>query len=109
MVNWYNHTPFDVIGDLTYGESFHSLEKGGYHPWVRSIFAGIKISSQMFALSDLPPVYRIVKLLTPSSLKEKGNANFNYSVKNYNNVLIEAPTTIQISCRMFSSITMREV
>ena len=79
MVNWYNHTTFDVIGDFTYGESFHGLEKGGYHPWVLSNFQGIKLSTQMFEMSEFPPIHRLVELLTPSSMKKLRDANFSYS------------------------------
>ncbi|OAA60534.1 cytochrome P450 [Niveomyces insectorum RCEF 264] len=35
---WYSFTAFDVIGDLTFGESFGSLDGGGYHPWASLIF-----------------------------------------------------------------------
>ena len=31
MTRWYNFTTFDVIGDLSFGQSFEALEKGGYH------------------------------------------------------------------------------
>ena len=79
MVSWYNHTTFDVIGDFTYGESFQSLEKSGYHPWVWSLFQGIKVSTRMFAMTELPPLDRFVQLLTPSSFKKLGVANFTYS------------------------------
>ena len=44
MARWYNFTTFDIIGDLCFGESFHALDTGNYHPWVSNIFAGVKIS-----------------------------------------------------------------
>jgi hypothetical protein len=31
MVEWFNLTTFDVISDLTFGESFHCLEKSELH------------------------------------------------------------------------------
>ena len=34
LVQWYNFTTFDVLGDLGFGESFHALERGKMHPWV---------------------------------------------------------------------------
>lgn len=42
MVRWFNFTTFDLIGDLAFGEPFNCLEDGGYHPWVKMIFEGIK-------------------------------------------------------------------
>jgi cytochrome P450 len=42
MVAWYNYTTFDVIGDLAFGEPFGCLENSNYHPWVHTVFLGIK-------------------------------------------------------------------
>jgi len=33
--DWYNWTTFDIIGDLTYGESFGCLESNENHAWMR--------------------------------------------------------------------------
>jgi cytochrome P450 len=49
MTSWYTWTTFDLIGDLTLGESFSCLENSSYHPWVKMIFpnthSGIKINA----------------------------------------------------------------
>ncbi|KAH7027229.1 cytochrome P450 3A17 [Microdochium trichocladiopsis] len=37
VVDWLNFMTFDVIGDLAFGESFGSLGRSEYHPWVRAI------------------------------------------------------------------------
>ncbi|KAI9665460.1 MAG: hypothetical protein M1831_001602 [Alyxoria varia] len=42
MLNWYNFTTFDVIGDLAFGEPFGCLEDNQYHSWITSIFRGIQ-------------------------------------------------------------------
>lgn len=39
---WYNFVAFDVIADLTFGESFHCLDNSDYHPLVSLIFATLK-------------------------------------------------------------------
>jgi hypothetical protein len=31
FVNWYNYTTFDIIGDLTFGDSFDCLEQSKMH------------------------------------------------------------------------------
>lgn len=41
IVPWYNFLTFDIIGDLTFADSFHSLDGGEYHPWVLGIFKAI--------------------------------------------------------------------
>ncbi|TLS22254.1 uncharacterized protein PpBr36_10073 [Pyricularia pennisetigena] len=42
MMSWLNFLTFDIIGDLSFGESFGSLERGGYHFWVSNIFLAAK-------------------------------------------------------------------
>lgn len=42
VVDWFNFALFDIVGELTFSESFHSLENNGYHPWVGAIFEGIR-------------------------------------------------------------------
>lgn len=42
IVKWLNFTTFDIIGDVVFSESFSCLESNGYHPWVSSIFTGIR-------------------------------------------------------------------
>lgn len=39
---WYNWATFDVIGDLSFGESFGCLDGQSYHPWVANIFKSVK-------------------------------------------------------------------
>ncbi|KAH8662498.1 cytochrome P450 monooxygenase [Xylariales sp. PMI_506] len=38
MVKWFNFITFDLIGDLTFGESFGCLENSTFHAWVSMIF-----------------------------------------------------------------------
>lgn len=40
--NWYNFLTFDIIGDMSFGESFHALESGEYHKWMANLFGGVK-------------------------------------------------------------------
>lgn len=70
MVEWLNFTTFDIVGDLSLGESFHCLEESRYHGWVSILFtqfkaAAIFVSMRFFGL-DKP-----VKTLLPSSLLKK--------------------------------------
>lgn len=41
IVPWYNFLTFDIIGDLTFADSFHCLDGGEYHPWVLGIFKAL--------------------------------------------------------------------
>ncbi|KAI1145378.1 cytochrome P450 monooxygenase [Nemania diffusa] len=42
VVQWYNYTTFDIIGDLTFGEPFGCLESSTLHTWVAMIFKQFK-------------------------------------------------------------------
>ena len=42
VVEWFNWYTFDVIGELTLGESFDCLKDTRNHPWVSMIFDALK-------------------------------------------------------------------
>ncbi|KAH8879018.1 putative cytochrome P450 [Thozetella sp. PMI_491] len=55
---WYNFTTFDVIGELTVGNSFNCLQNSDYHPWVKLIektprSSGIRIAISALGLTSL--------------------------------------------------------
>ena len=41
LVEWFNWTTFDLISDLTFGESFGCLENGRTHGWIDAIFGNL--------------------------------------------------------------------
>ncbi|KAH8680028.1 averantin oxidoreductase [Tricladium varicosporioides] len=42
VVDWFNFTTFDVIGDLCFGEPFGCLDEGEWHFWVKMIYETVK-------------------------------------------------------------------
>lgn len=70
ICEWYNFTTFDILGDLCFGDSFQSLERGDSHPWVASIFASVKFAQILTAVHHFPPMYTILKLCMPPQVKE---------------------------------------
>jgi cytochrome P450 len=54
LVKWFNFIAFDVIGDLTFAESFGCLETGDYHPWIAVIFASVKSASNLQFVMHYP-------------------------------------------------------
>jgi cytochrome P450 len=81
LVQWYNFTTFDIIGDLAFGEPFGCLEQGKYHPWVATIFGGFKFSALGSIFKSFPPADRIVDYLLPKELKKKRLAHFQQTVE----------------------------
>ncbi|KAI9846981.1 MAG: hypothetical protein M1837_003337 [Sclerophora amabilis] len=79
LVRWYNWTTFDVIGDLTVGESFNCLKERDYHPWVSTIFEGIKGGVLLTASRRFPPIAKILGWFLPKSLMQKRLDHFRYT------------------------------
>lgn len=67
IVEWMNCTTFDIIGDLAFSDPFHSLQNNGYHPWVLSIFKGIRGISMRRFFQLYPLVGMVVEALNMSS------------------------------------------
>ncbi|KAK5989521.1 Cytochrome P450 monooxygenase astJ [Cladobotryum mycophilum] len=63
FVDWMNFTTFDIIGDLAFSESFDCLEKNGYHPWVLSLFEGIRGGAMRRFLLSYPLLKLVVTTL----------------------------------------------
>jgi hypothetical protein len=42
ILKWVNFLTTDVIGDLSFGESFGGLDSGKLHPWLDTLFTTLK-------------------------------------------------------------------
>ncbi|KAH6646644.1 cytochrome P450 [Truncatella angustata] len=81
IVQWLNFTTFDIIGDLTFGESFGSLESSNYHPWVLSIFQGIKGDSFQRACRNYRTLEPLLRYVFGDKNSNKGDENRDLSGK----------------------------
>ncbi|KAI4086368.1 MAG: hypothetical protein LQ344_007593 [Seirophora lacunosa] len=70
LVRWLNFTTFDIIGDLSLGESFHCLEESRLHEWVSILFTQFKLASIVVSLRFFPGVESALKSLLPKSLSK---------------------------------------
>ncbi|KAL1998567.1 hypothetical protein VTN02DRAFT_5958 [Thermoascus thermophilus] len=70
MVQWYNFTTFDIIGDLALGKPFGCLRGGRYHGWVKGLFDAIKIGPFTRTVSAYTDVRTVLGLLAPTALRE---------------------------------------
>ncbi|KAI4700785.1 hypothetical protein J4E81_003749 [Alternaria sp. BMP 2799] len=80
MVRMYNFTTFDIMGDLTFGEPLHMLDNAEYDPWVRIIFASLKMGSHFTVMMSYPWLWRAFKRYVPESVNRKRMDHFNHSV-----------------------------
>ncbi|KAM0145507.1 hypothetical protein ACHAPG_011587 [Botrytis cinerea] len=71
MVMWYNLTTFDLIGDLTFGQSFGGLENSRYHFWVSTIFDSVRVIP-FIKVKDIYPMF--FQLIKPFMSKDLANA-----------------------------------
>ncbi|RFU30817.1 hypothetical protein B7463_g5524, partial [Scytalidium lignicola] len=81
MCSWYNWFTFDVIGDLTFGESFGCLENSDYHPWVKLLFDSIKAGVLMNVLAYFPLAQKVAPFFIPKKLTDKQKAHNDMTIE----------------------------
>ena len=59
LAKYYGYTTLDVVSDLTFGESYHSLEGDNEHSLVLAFFLGAKFGTVRNSLSTFYPIDRI--------------------------------------------------
>ncbi|KAK4234867.1 cytochrome P450 [Achaetomium macrosporum] len=79
IVEWYNWTTFDIIGDLAFGESFGCLANAATHEWIASIQGNVKAIPVINALRRLGLAWTI-PLLAPRRLLAVGKRNAQFAV-----------------------------
>jgi cytochrome P450 len=81
MVRMYNFTTFDIMSDLTFGESLHMLENDKYDPWVDIIFQNIKRGVQLGLIyNHYALLGGIVRALLRKTVEKVQYEHFNHSV-----------------------------
>ena len=70
MVEWYNWTTFDMIGDLAFGESFGGLHDKRYHFLIPLIFESFRMLAFLEAAASYPLVVKLLLAVTPKRVKE---------------------------------------
>lgn len=70
MTAWYNWTTFDIIGDLTFGESFHGLRDQCWHPFVATLNEGLEVGGAINAVAYYGLEFAL-QYLIPKSMLDK--------------------------------------
>ena len=78
LVDWFNWTTFDLIGDLAFGESFACLENAEMHPWIESIFGSL---SSLVFIDAVRSLYLtpLLILLVPKRLQKLRISNYEFT------------------------------
>jgi hypothetical protein len=53
-MGFFNFATFDIMAELCFGQPLLLLRRGDYIPWVRSAFAGMKLTVYHAVLLDIP-------------------------------------------------------
>ncbi|RJE20956.1 Cytochrome p450, partial [Aspergillus sclerotialis] len=78
MTKWYEMVGFDILGEMAFGESFHSIEDGKPHFWSDLIENHLYLITLIDNLSRLPFVATVAKIIFPTTLVVQ-NQNSEYS------------------------------
>ena len=83
IMKWFNFITFDVIGDLSFGESFGCLERGDFHFWIHLIFNAVKAgaieqASRRFATAG-SPTQRFIQKWAQGNLARNRADHLSYS------------------------------
>ncbi|KAI0110936.1 isotrichodermin C-15 hydroxylase [Nemania sp. FL0031] len=71
IVKWVNFPTTDVIGDLSFGESFGGLDTGKLHPWLDTIFTTLKTFTFIREILRLPsPIVNAALACIPQAMRE---------------------------------------
>lgn len=76
MVLWYNLTTFDLIGDLTFGESFDGLKELKSHIWIKSFNLILKGMVVRSVLRSYPNFHKLVRYFSPARVPKVHSDHF---------------------------------
>lgn len=68
---WFNFISLDIITDLGFGESFHSLKTGQYHPWAQFFLDALRGIAFATAIKRFQVLFKLLMALAPKSVIRK--------------------------------------
>jgi len=78
IVDWVTYFTTDIIGDLSFGESFNCLRDSRYHPWVQALYDFFKGMNLATAPRFYPGADFIFQKLIPKSVNEAVRQHTNF-------------------------------
>jgi cytochrome P450 len=80
MVRMLDFTTFDIMGELTFGESLHMLANDEYDPWVEAGFGSVKVGVRMSILMNYPTLWKGFSAILQATMGKKTQEHFQFSV-----------------------------
>ncbi|MCJ1420842.1 hypothetical protein MMC32_007201 [Xylographa parallela] len=84
LTPWFSWYTFDVIGDLSFGESFNCLRSAHLHPWVAALFKALQFVVFMSVTMQFPPADRALRACIPKSMLQGRNTLLGQSAETVN-------------------------
>lgn len=82
ITRWLNLLTTDIIGELTFAESFEGLSKSRLHPWLETVFLTLKAFTFIRELTRLPPIFmRITMACIPAKMLKHQRAAVAFGAK----------------------------
>lgn len=79
MLDMFQFTTFDIMGDLTFGQPLGLLENGQYSDWVRHVFDAVKVIPVVQLIQYYPVLSFLFKRLEPRFVTEMKYNHFKHS------------------------------
>ncbi|KAK0614378.1 toxin biosynthesis cytochrome P450 monooxygenase [Immersiella caudata] len=83
-VRLYNFTTFDIMADLTFGESLGMLQTSKYTTWVSNIFSSLRLLALSTLWRESPLLNSIYTALEPPFVHRESTAHHQHSVDRVN-------------------------
>ncbi|GME32624.1 uncharacterized protein LAJ45_07093 [Neofusicoccum parvum] len=81
MSKWFELVTFDVISDLTFGESFGSVQSGIHHPIVSVILENVIYGTQLGVAARVAPILKPLIAVFSRDMREKRSRFLDYTRK----------------------------
>ncbi|PVI04792.1 cytochrome P450 [Periconia macrospinosa] len=81
VTDWFNFFAFDLIGDLSFGESFGCMENSSYHPWVKMLFMYMKTMVFLASTRFFPVIERVLMALVPPTMRRMQDEHYSIAQK----------------------------
>lgn len=84
MTIMFNLTTFDIMAELTFGESLHLLEDSKYTSWVRNMVVHVRALPILQFIKYYPLLNAVFDLIEPKHIKDNRRASAQHSIDRVN-------------------------
>ena len=78
LTKWYEYVIFDLLGDLSFSRSFHSMEDSTNRPFVSAFIQNIQAITHIITSNYIPALRPLISLAIPKGLKAANAGHFTY-------------------------------